>query len=219
MLIAEGLVKSFFKGRVVINGLSLVAPEGSLYAVMGESGSGKSTLLAMLGGFLKPDHGKVEFDRKNLYSLSEKEYAMVHKKDIGYIPQGNVLIKRNSIYENIILPHILGGDDTERLDQLAAEYLERLQITHIKDSFPYEVSGGEAKRASIARALLLSPKLVIADEPTTGLDKRTGKVIWDFLSDYARKGNTVIVATHDDAALKYDPVVIDLDISKSYHGQ
>lgn len=210
MLTAEKISKSYKQnGRKILDALEVSVNEGEFVAVMGESGSGKSTLLAVLAGILAPDEGQVFFEGKDLYSLSDPELAEVHLKKIGYVPQSNFFLKDYTILENIVEPFLAVSDlNEEKLIETAKNHLANLKIADLADRFPHELSGGELKRAAIARALLTGPALLIADEPTTGLDSNTGRIILSYLSDYVEAGHAVLVATHDDHVKEYTDRVI-----------
>ena len=212
MLIAEGISKSYKSGRrKILDSLEISIDEGEFIAVMGESGSGKSTLLAALAGILDPDLGQVLFEGKDLYKLSDEELSDIHKRKIGYVPQSNFFLKNYTILENIVEP-FLAGSSEERIayEEKAKRHLENLGIGDLADRFPHELSGGELKRAAIARALLTEPVLLIADEPTTGLDSGTGRIILEYLSEYVYSGHAVLVATHDDHVKEYAGQVFDI---------
>lgn len=212
MLIAEGISKSYKSGRrKILDSLEISIDEGEFIAVMGESGSGKSTLLAVLAGILDPDLGQVLFEGKDLYKLSDEELSDIHKRKIGYVPQSNFFLKNYTILENIVEP-FLAGSSEERIayEEKAKLHLEKLGIGDLADRFPHELSGGELKRAAIARALLTEPVLLIADEPTTGLDSGTGRIILEYLSEYVYSGHAVLVATHDDHVKEYAGQVFDI---------
>ena len=212
MLTAEGISKSYKSGRrKILDSLEISIDEGEFIAVMGESGSGKSTLLAVLAGILDPDEGQVLFEGKDLYKLSDEELSDIHKRRIGYVPQSNFFLKNYTILENIVEP-FLAGSSEERIayEEKAKLHLEKLGIGDLADRFPHELSGGELKRAAIARALLTEPVLLIADEPTTGLDSGTGRIILEYLSEYVYSGHAVLVATHDDHVKEYAGQVFDI---------
>ena len=192
-------------GRNVLEDVSLSVKDGDYTALMGESGSGKSTLLAIMAGILRPTEGEVHFDDKNLDRLKDAELSEVHKEGIAFVPQSNIFIKNHTILENIITPHIIqkGADET-LLREKAEEYLERFGIADLANRYPYELSGGEQKRASLVRTLVTDPKVLIADEPTTGLDKKTGALIMDSLKEYADSGKAVLIATHDELIKGYE---------------
>ena len=212
MLTAEGISKSYKSNRrKILDSLEISIDEGEFIAVMGESGSGKSTLLAVLAGILDPDEGQVLFEGKDLYKLSDEELSDIHKRKIGYVPQSNFFLKNYTILENIVEP-FLAGSSEERItyEEKAKRHLESLGIGDLADRFPHELSGGELKRAAIARALLTEPVLLIADEPTTGLDSGTGRIILEYLSEYVYSGHAVLVATHDDHVKEYAGQVFDI---------
>ncbi|MBR2750022.1 MAG: ABC transporter ATP-binding protein [Clostridiales bacterium] len=212
MLTAKKISKSYTqKRRKILDSLEITIDEGEFVAVMGESGSGKSTLLAVLAGILSPDEGEVLFEGEDLYSLSDEKLADVHRNKIGYVPQSNFFLKNYTILENIVEAFLSSKEKTEEeLTEKAKSYLTDLGISDLADRFPHELSGGELKRAAIVRALLSSPVLLIADEPTTGLDSNTGNIILSYLSGYAKSGNSVLVATHDDHVKEYADWIVDI---------
>lgn len=217
MLSAEKISKRYNNNRrQILDSIDLTLDEGEFVAIMGESGSGKSTLLAILAGILLPEEGQVLFDGKDLYSLSDAELSEVHRKKIGYVPQSNFFLKNYTILENIVEPFVNTNDaDPEELSEKALSHLDRLGIKDLADRYPHELSGGEQKRVALVRALLTDPRLLIADEPTTGLDSETGKIILQYLSDYVASGHSVLVATHDEQVKEYaDRISV---ISGSYH--
>ncbi len=209
ILKADQLTKKFGE-KTIFENLSYEFKEGKIYAVRGCSGAGKSTFLAVVAGFLRPDGGRVLLEEKNIYDIKDEDYYKIHQKE-GYVPQSNILMKNLTVLENITVPFLLEEDkDEEYLNETALVYLKKLGISDLKNKYPYEISGGEAKRVSIIRALLNDPKILILDEPTTGLDKKTGKIIFDFIDEYVKKGNTVIIASHDENLENYGVETIKL---------
>ena len=208
MLVAENITYRYKENkRTILDNVNFTLGEGEFSAVMGESGSGKSTFLAVVAGILRPLSGKVSFNGQDLYSLSDADLSKIHGSSICYVPQSNIMLKNISVLENIISPY----SSTEDLKPRALSLLDELGIGNLADNFPYELSGGELKRASLVRAVLMSPSVVIADEPTTGLDKETGNKILSFLSEYAKKGNSVLVATHDEHIESYADNILRLE--------
>ncbi|MCR4648207.1 MAG: ATP-binding cassette domain-containing protein [Lachnospiraceae bacterium] len=206
LLEVKGIEMTYPKSdRKIFENISLELDEGSFTAVTGPSGSGKSTFLANAGGYLKPTAGKVIFENEDLYELNDKRISEIHANSIGYVPQSNAMFKKFNVLENILMYSELkdAKGSFEEKKKRAGEIAEKLKIDFLLKRYPYELSGGELKRVSIARALINSPKILIADEPTTGLDRETGKIILDFLSDYRSEKNAVLLATHDDEVLKY----------------
>lgn len=189
--------------KIILKDVNLKFEEGDYVAIMGESGSGKSTLLACLAGILKPESGEVIWQDKDLYKLNDLQLSKLHRNTISYVPQSNVFLKEYSILENLLFPYMETGEIEEKHEKRAGELLEELKIKEMRDRFPYELSGGELKRASIARALIMDPEVIVFDEPTTGLDNKTGEIILSFLSYYALKGNLVIIASHDQKVMNY----------------
>ena len=189
--------------KIILKDVNLKFEEGDYVAIMGESGIGKSTLLACLAGILKPESGEVIWQDKDLYKLNDLQLSKLHRNTISYVPQSNVFLKEYSILENLLFPYMETGEIEEKHEKRASELLEALKIKEMRDRFPYELSGGELKRASIARALIMNPEVIVFDEPTTGLDNKTGEIILSFLSYYALKGNLVIIASHDQKVMNY----------------
>ena len=189
--------------KIILKDVNLKFEEGDYVAIMGESGIGKSTLLACLAGILKPESGEVIWQDKDLYKLNDFQLSKLHRNTISYVPQSNVFLKEYSILENLLFPYMETGEIEEKHEKRASELLEALKIKEMRDRFPYELSGGELKRASIARALIMNPEVIVFDEPTTGLDNKTGEIILSFLSYYALKGNLVIIASHDQKVMNY----------------
>ena len=212
MLLAEKISKRYKNSRrVVLDQVDFKLEAGEFCAVMGESGCGKSTLLAVLSGILRPDAGSVLLDEKDLYTLSDTELSNVHQRRIGYVPQANIFLKQYNVLDNIVLPYLSGekGAESELIEK-AKEHLEKLGIGDLWDRFPYELSGGEQKRVALIRALLMQPQIMIADEPTTGLDTETGRIILSNLAEYVKCGHSVLVATHDDHVKAYAGRVFDI---------
>ena len=172
---------------------------------------GRETQMAVLSRILRPDAGSVLLDDKDLYTLSDTELSNVHQRKIGYVPQANIFLKQYNVLDNIVLPYLSGekGAESELIEK-AKEHLEKLGIGDLWDRFPYELSGGEQKRVALIRALLMQPQIMIADEPTTGLDTETGMIILSNLAEYVKCGHSVLVATHDDHVKEYADRIIDI---------
>lgn len=202
--------------RLILDKINISVDKGEFVVVTGDSGSGKSTLLAILGGYLRPVHGVVRFGERNLAELSSRELSRLHRDEIGYVPQSNVMLKKYSVLENIIVPFQMDEKkkNTSDLEEKAHMHLRQLGMEQLCDRYPYELSGGELKRVSLARAMLRNPEIIIADEPTTGLDKNTGINILNYLYAYSQTGKAVIVATHDALVSEYGNKM--LVINKSY---
>ena len=207
----EGISKTYRRADrsfQVFQDCSLAVEQGEFLILSGHSGSGKSTLLALIGGYLKPDGGEVFFEDQNLSLLQEKGLAKLHAGQIGYLPQSNVMVSEFTILENVMLKGLLLGEEGKKEE--AMELLRLLGIETLAQRFPHELSGGELRRAAIARLLLDKPRLYLLDEPSGGLDKESIRVVMNCLEERRREGATIIVATHDDLVTEYGSRIYDL---------
>lgn len=175
---------------------------GSLTVLMGRSGSGKTTFLHMLGGLLIPDAGKVWVDDKDLYAMNDAELSRYRNRHIGIVSQGHTAVQSLSVLENVMLPQMMYAD-TDRINESADEWLARFGMEHLQEAFPSELSGGELRRMSIARALAGKPEILLADEPTGDLDDENTKLVMNALREAADEGTAVLVVTHESDALDY----------------
>ena len=204
LLAAENLSKRYLRKSAqsnffyAVQELSLSLGEGSFTALTGRSGSGKPTLLCMLSGLLKPDEGRVTLDGRDLYALCDRELSLFRNRAIAFIPQKANLVPSLNVLENILLPASLyqGTADAKR----AQELMEALDIAPLQSARPFELSGGETRRAAIARALLAKPGIILADEPTGDLDDENTKTVLTLLAQAAGDGAAVLMVTHDPLA-------------------
>ncbi|MDR1546846.1 MAG: ATP-binding cassette domain-containing protein [Deltaproteobacteria bacterium] len=200
MLEARGLTKRWRRGQksfeaVANAGFKLA--DGEFAVVVGRSGSGKTTLLNMLVGLLSPDDGEVFIDEVGLWSLDDGALSRLRNERIGYVPQGRSLLGSLTVLDNVRLPFHLaprGGGSRAR----ALELLDELGLGPMSDNYPADLSGGELRRATLARALINSPKFLVADEPTSDLDLATAREIVELLKNLNAQGLTVLAATHDE---------------------
>jgi putative ABC transport system ATP-binding protein len=187
-----------FGSTLALNRASLTVVPGEVVALMGPSGSGKSTLLHCLAGILRPDSGEVWFEGQRVDTLSERDRSALRLARFGFVFQFGELVPELTIRENVLLPLQLlraGPDAFERADAL----LEELEITNIANLRVTEVSGGEAQRAAVVRALVHRPAVIFADEPTGALDSRTGEIVLTALLQVARTQRTsMVLVTHDN---------------------
>ena len=173
---------------------------GEYVAIMGESGSGKSTLLNILAQLDCPTSGKVILKGRDLSTIKEKEMSAFRCQNLGFVFQDFHLLDTFTLKDNIFLPLVLSGRRYEEMEQRLAPIARHLGIEKILEKYPYEVSGGQKQRVAVARALIIKPQIVLADEPTGALDYNTGKAILKLLQEMCReKGMTVIVITHNSA--------------------
>lgn len=180
----------------IVTDVSLELREGSAVSIMGPSGSGKSTLLYMLGALETPTSGTVTLDGQNPFLLDAKKLAAFRNQRIGFVFQDHCLLPQCSVIENVLTPTLVAprnGAVTER----ARELLTHVGLEHRFDHRPAELSGGEKQRVALARALIMKPRLLLCDEPTGNLDRKSAEVVAGMLLDIHRQANTIlIVVTH-----------------------
>src|SRR5690554_6191051 len=164
--------------------------EGEYVAIMGESGSGKTTLLNILSGLDKPTSGEVFLEGKNIVTIPEKDLAAFRRDNLGFVFQDFNLLDTFNIQDNIFLPLVLMGKNYNEMNNKLMPIAKRLEIEDILFKFPYEVSGGQKQRAAIARALITSPHLILADEPTGALDSRSSDGLLRIFSEINKDGQT-----------------------------
>ena len=200
----EGISKGYRRGSrsfEVLHDFHLSVDRQEILILSGQSGSGKSTLLALMGGYLKPDQGNVFYDGKNLSSMGDADLSQLHAENIGYLPQSNIMISEFTILENVMLKSLVLGENDTREE--AMELLHAFSMDALADKYPYELSGGELRRAAIARLFISKPQLYLLDEPTNGLDKNMIAVVMSYLQNNVQKGATAVIATHDDFVMNY----------------
>ena len=210
MIEVTNLSKSFItpRGRIdVLKDLSFLIRDGSFTGITGKSGAGKSTLLSIIAGLQKPDSGSITINDTNLLSLDDKKLSAFRNKNIGFISQEQSFLENFSVLDNVRLPAFIGRkkvDDTtaKEITARAEQLLDSLGIAHLAQNYPATLSGGENHRVLIARALINNPQILLADEPTDSVDsERTDEIIKIFRR-LADEGKTILIATHDKAALK-----------------
>jgi putative ABC transport system ATP-binding protein len=186
-----------------LNNINLHVNEGEFLAIMGPSGCGKSTLLSILGMLDSPSAGSFEFLGEDIARFGEKQLAMLRKASIGFVFQSFNLIDELTVFENVELPlqyqNISKSERKQRVDAI----LKRVAIDHRADHLPQQLSGGQQQRVAVARALVINPKLILADEPTGNLDSKNGDEVMAMLRELNREGTTVIVVTHSEKEGNY----------------
>lgn len=203
LLAARDLVKAH--GRTdALRGASVELAAGEILAVTGASGSGKSTLLHCLAGIVRPDTGSVSYAGERLDTLPEKRLSELRRTEFGVVFQFGQLIPELTALDNVALPLMLAGDSRKEAHIRAGEWLERFGVRGQEDLRPGEMSGGQAQRTSLARALVTGPKVVFADEPTGALDSLAGEQVMTALTHTAReRGTAVLLITHDAQVAAY----------------
>jgi lipoprotein-releasing system ATP-binding protein len=181
----------------ILRQVSMDLQKGEALAVMGPSGSGKSTLLHVLGTLDRPTSGTVLLQGKDPFALSEKQLADFRNRHIGFVFQDHHLLPQCSVLENVLIPTLVAADSKAEMEMWARELLHRVGLSDRLDHRPAELSGGERQRAAVARALIHKPTLLLADEPTGNLDRRTAHTIGHLLLDLHRQEqNVLVVVTH-----------------------
>lgn len=210
MIQVEHLSKVYGKGEnevVALNDVSFSVKKGEFVAIIGPSGSGKSTLLHILGGVDRPTKGKVYFDGVDVYQQKEDQLAIFRRRQVGLIYQFYNLIPILNVLENMTLPVLMDGREVNQ--EFLTELVATLGLEGKEKKLPNELSGGQQQRTSIGRALMTSPLVVLADEPTGNLDSKNGQEIIQLLKASNKKYNqTLIVITHDEnIALQADRII------------
>lgn len=214
----QGLSKKYHMGLVEVDALLDVALEvqkGEFVAVMGASGSGKSTLLHLLGGLDRPTSGEVILEDNKLSNLTDKKVTLLRRKEVGFVFQFFNLLPTLSAEENIALPFLISGKRPAQFQDSVDNILKLVGLAKRKSHRPDELSGGEQQRVAIGRALVTSPAIVLADEPTGNLDSKTGEGILSLLRTSCDKLNqTIIMVTHDPKAASFADRIVFLKDGK-----
>ena len=195
----ENVFRRYRTGRrdiPALDGVSLTVEFGEWIAIVGPSGCGKSTLLNLLAGIDDADDGEVIVGGQTLTGMSENALAAWRGREVGIVFQFFQLMPTLTVYENVILPMDLAGDNRNRRERVLS-LLEQVGVLDLADNLPSELSGGEQQRVAIARALANAPRLLLADEPTGNLDSRNGAMVVDLLEELWQQGTTIVMVTHD----------------------
>jgi putative ABC transport system ATP-binding protein len=200
---AQDLWKSFGP-TAALRGANVTVGRGEFLAIMGPSGSGKSTLLHCLAGIFTADRGEVLFEGRSLSAMSEAERTRLRRTDYGFVFQFGQLVPELTAADNVALPLLLNRARRKAAYQTAAAWLERLGLGGKTGRRTGELSGGEAQRVAVARALAMNPRVIFADEPTGSLDSLTGEQVMELMTDLAREqGTTLVLVTHDARIAAY----------------
>lgn len=201
LLEAINIKKRFISGEgylEVLKGADLTLEKGVLAVLSGQSGSGKSTLLYILGGLISPDEGRIEFKGLDINRFSQLEYERLRNKNVGFVFQMHHLMPDFTALENIMMPALIAGIGRHEAAGRAGELLSALSIYNRKDHYPNQLSGGEQQRTAVARALINSPDLILADEPTGNLDKENADSLIKLFAELVdTTGVSAIIATHN----------------------
>ena len=201
-----------------ISKLNLTVEKGEFLGIMGPSGSGKTTLLNMLSTIDPPTSGEVLINGKNPYELTQDELSEFRRRELGFVFQSFNLLPTLTVQENIMLPLVLDGVPPKRMKIKTEEIAEKLGTTDILHKATYEISGGQAQRTAIARALINDPQLILADEPTGNLDSKAARDVMETLEKRNREDQiTTLLVTHDPVAASYCNRVIFIKDGKFFN--
>lgn len=206
MIVLENLSKSYEdRGKIInaVDGLSLEVKKGEFISIVGPSGCGKTTLLSLISGLIRPTNGTVFVDGVDIWTLPERELALLRNKKIGFVFQFASLIPTLNAIENVMLPSAFGDNKKEDVFAGAKELMELVGLSDRVNSYPSQLSGGEQRRVAIARALMNRPGIILADEPTGDLDETTeGEVMKLFIKINKEFGTTFLLVTHNTELTK-----------------
>lgn len=202
MLRLENISKSFPQRGTVLDNLSITINEGDSVAVTGPSGSGKTTLMNIIGTLDRPDSGDVLFQGSSILQMNPDQSASYRNRNVGFVFQDHLLLPHLTVIENIMLPvsafKIRDADYNEK-KEYARMMMEKTGISGLENKYPFNISGGEAQRVTLVRALINKPSILLADEPTGSLDSRNADILGNLLADLNREfGITLITVTHSD---------------------
>lgn len=207
MYFRNGRNTNFF---YAVESIDFALKEGCITVITGRSGSGKTTFINMLCGLLTPSCGQVLLDDKDIYALSDKERSVLRNRSFGIIPQGQTGLQCLTVIENVLLPVSMYGSVINK-EEKAGMLLEKLGINDLREVYSNELSGGELRRMSVARALINDPDIIIADEPTGDLDGDTTQLVMELLKSRAESGASVLIVTHDKDVMPYADIVYTMD--------
>lgn len=201
---AKNIKKAFGKKTLALRGASLSVEPGEVVAVMGPSGSGKSTLLHCLAGILKIDSGEVLFEGENIGKMSDKKRNQLRREKFGFVFQFSQLVPELTALDNVALPLLINGVNKTEAYAKARTWLKKVGVEAVANQIPGELSGGQAQRVAVARAMVIEPKILFADEPTGSLDSLNSEKVMDlFIKTVKEVGTTVIMVTHEPTIAAY----------------
>ncbi|MGI5084422.1 ABC transporter ATP-binding protein [Treponema putidum] len=213
LLKTKSLSKSFARGKnsfFAVKDVDFSISASDFVFIVGRSGSGKTTFLNLISGILDPTQGHVFFEDEDILSMSDTAKSFYRNESIGFVPQSLAYLPNLSVFDNVRVPFFLFNRDGDS-EGRALSLLELMDIAHLKNEMPQNLSGGEIKRMLIARALMNSPKLLIADEPTANLDKETSETVMNLIKSVNKLGTAVLIVTHDSEILDEDSTIYKMD--------
>jgi len=213
LLKTKSLSKSFARGKnsfFAVKDVDFSISASDFVFIVGRSGSGKTTFLNLVSGILNPSQGQVFFEDEDISSMSDTAKSFYRNESIGFVPQSLAYLPNLSVFDNVRVPFFLFNRDGDS-EGRALSLLELMDIAHLKNEMPQNLSGGEIKRMLIARALMNSPKLLIADEPTANLDKETSETVMNLIKSVNKLGTAVLIVTHDSEILDENSTIYKMD--------
>ena len=213
LLKTKSLCKSFARGKnsfFAVKNVEFSISASDFVFIVGRSGSGKTTFLNLISGILDPTQGQVFFEDEDILSMSDTAKSFYRNESIGFVPQSLAYLPNLSVFDNVRVPFFLFNRDGDS-EGRALSLLELMDIAHLKNEMPQNLSGGEIKRMLIARALMNSPKLLIADEPTANLDKETSETVMNLIKSVNKLGTAVLIVTHDSEILDENSTIYKMD--------
>lgn len=202
ILSAKNIIKDYREGALVTNvlkGVNFEVRKNELTAIIGSSGSGKSTFLHILGTLDKPTSGEILFKGENLFALSSKKLSLFRNQNLGFVYQFHHLLADFTALENVCMPMLIAGKSINLAKKEALAILDRVGLSHRVNHKPSELSGGERQRVAIARAIINKPSVILADEPTGNLDRKSAEDIFKLLLDLRKETScSLVVVTHDN---------------------
>ncbi|ANF94870.1 ABC transporter ATP-binding protein [Paenibacillus bovis] len=213
-------ISKTYSGKIAYKALTdiqFTIEDGEFVGIMGPSGSGKTTLLNLIATIDEPTSGQILINGQNINQMKKNELARFRRRELGFIFQDFNLLHTLTVQENIVLPLTLDGSKVSEMKQKAAAIAEKLGITSILNKRTYEISGGQAQRTAIARAMIHSPKMLLADEPTGNLDSKSARDVMEMLETINREQQTtMMLVTHDPVAASYCSRVIFIRDGRLY---
>ena len=213
LLKTKALSKSFARGKnsfFAVKDVDFSISASDFVFIVGRSGSGKTTFLNLISGILDPTQGQVFFEDEDISSMNDTAKSFYRNESIGFVPQSLAYLPNLSVFDNVRVPFFLFNRDGDS-EGRALSLLELMDIAHLKNEMPQNLSGGEIKRMLIARALMNSPKLLIADEPTANLDKETSETVMNLIKSVNKLGTAVLIVTHDSEILDENSTIYRMD--------
>ncbi len=204
------------KVRALTN-VNFSVEQGEYVAIMGESGSGKTTLLNILAALDKPTNGDVKLEGTNMSKIKDSELSSFRRNNLGFVFQDFNLLDNFTLEDNIFLPMVLSGASYNEMNERLVPIAKLLGITELLKKYPYEVSGGQKQRAAVARALIMKPKLILADEPTGALDSKSTDSLLKVFSDINKGGQTILMVTHSTKAASHAGRVLFIKDGEVFH--